>query len=126
MLKREGFRVHSNDSLHWPHHIARAINVNQNEQVIEEEITALCQPNPEAGTFVWDHDMGKFWKPEIHGIIGEVRENVDALKGFMNDLALAALGATRLSACGWFRSSRRARSARSATRRRNSTIAWER
>ena len=102
MLKREGFQVHSNDSLHWPHHIARAILVNQTEQVTDEEIDALCQPNPTAGTFVRDHYKDKFWKAEIHGVIDEVRENVDALKGFKKDLALAALGATMLSARGWF------------------------
>ncbi|MDP2361951.1 MAG: DNA adenine methylase [bacterium] len=102
MLKREGFSVHSNDSLHWPHHIARAILVNQTEQVTDEEIEALCLPNPKAGTFVRDHYKDKFWKPEIHGVIDEVRENIDALKGFKKDLALAALGATMLSARGWF------------------------
>ncbi|MFA7331998.1 MAG: DNA adenine methylase [Candidatus Delongbacteria bacterium] len=102
MLKREGFAVHSNDSLHWPHHIARAVVVNQSEIVTDEEIEALCQPNPKAGTFVRDNYAGKFWKPEIHGVIDEVRENVDALKGYKRDLALAALGATMLSARGWF------------------------
>jgi adenine-specific DNA-methyltransferase len=102
MLKREGFQVHSNDSLHWPHHIARAIIVNQTEQVTDEEIDALCQPNPKAGTFVRDNYAGKFWKPEIHGVIDEVRDSIDALNGFKKDLALAALGATMLSARGWF------------------------
>ncbi|MFA7329788.1 MAG: DNA adenine methylase [Candidatus Delongbacteria bacterium] len=102
MLKREGFQVHSNDSLHWPHHIARAVVVNQSETVTDEEIEALCQSNPKAGSFVRDNYEGKFWKPEIHGVIDEVRENVDALKGFKRDIALAALGATMLSARGWF------------------------
>ncbi|MDP1586501.1 MAG: DNA adenine methylase, partial [Prosthecobacter sp.] len=102
MLKREGYQVHSNDSLHWPHHIARAVVVNQTETVTDEEIEALCQPNPKAGTFVRDNYKDKFWKPEIHGVIDEVRENVDALKGFKRDIALAALGATMLSARGWF------------------------
>jgi adenine-specific DNA-methyltransferase len=102
MLKREGYQVHSNDSLHWPHHIARAVVVNQTETVTDEEIEALCQPNPKAGTFVRDNYKDKFWKPEIHGVIDEVRENVDTLKGFKRDIALAALGATMLSARGWF------------------------
>ena len=102
MLKCEGFQVHSNDSLHWPHHIARAVVVNQSETVTDEEIESLCQPNPKAGTFVRDNYAGKFWKPEIHVVIDEVRENVDALKGFKRDIALAALGATMLSARGWF------------------------
>ncbi|MDP1592328.1 MAG: hypothetical protein Q8M07_31490 [Prosthecobacter sp.] len=84
------------------HHIAWAILVNQTELVTDEEINALCQPNRSAGTFVRNHNEGKFWKPEIHGVIDEVRENIDALKGFKKDLALAAQGATMLSTRGWF------------------------
>ena len=54
------------------------------------------------GSFVRDSYKGLFWKPEIHGVIDHVRANVDELTGFKHDLALAALGATLLSARGWF------------------------
>ena len=102
MLKREGFQVVSNDSLHWSHHIVRATVVNQRAKVTEEEIKALVQPNKKAGDFVQKHYKGKFWKKGVHKTIDEVRENIDALKGFKKDIALAALGGTMLSARGWF------------------------
>jgi len=101
-LKTEGLAVHANDSLHWPFRIARAVVVNQGETLDEDEIAALCEKNPDAGSFVRDTYKGLFWKPEIHGVIDHVRANVEELTGFQQDLALAALGATMLSARGWF------------------------
>lgn len=102
MLKRAGYEVASNDSLRWALHVARATVVNQRSTVTEDEIKALIQSNPKAGEFVRKHYSGKFWKPGVHKVIDEVRENIDALKGFKRDIALAALGATMLSARGWF------------------------
>ena len=102
MLKREGFEVASNDSLRWSLHIARATVVNQRTTVTEDEIKALIQPNPKAGEFTRRTYSGRFWKPGVHKVIDEIRENIDALKGFKRDIALAALGGTMLSARGWF------------------------
>lgn len=102
MLKTEGFQVTTNDSLRWSWHVARAVVVNQRAQVTDEEIDALLVPNPEAGSFVQDTYAGKFWREGVHQAIDEVRENIDALKGFKRDLALAALGAAMLLAKGWF------------------------
>ncbi|MFA7331032.1 MAG: DNA adenine methylase [Candidatus Delongbacteria bacterium] len=102
MLKSEGFQVTTNDSLRWSWHVARAVVVNQRAQVTDEEIDALLVPNPEAGSFTQDTYSGKFWREGVHQAIDEVRENVDALKGFKRDIALAALGAAMLMAKGWF------------------------
>ncbi|MFA7332444.1 MAG: DNA adenine methylase [Candidatus Delongbacteria bacterium] len=76
-LKNEGLAVHANDSLHWPFHIARAVEVNQSETLDEDEIAALCEDNPDAGSFVRDTYKGLFWKPEIHSAIDHVRAIVD-------------------------------------------------
>ncbi len=102
MFKREGYHVIANDSLKWPWHIARATVVNQGQKVSEDEVKALLEPNPKAGSWARTHYKGKFWKPGVHQLVDEIRENVDALKGFKRDIALAALGATMLSARGTF------------------------
>lgn len=102
MLKTEGFQVTTNDSLRWSWHVSRAVVVNQRTQVTDEEIEALLEPNAEAGSFVQDTYAGKFWREGVHQAIDEVRENIDALKGFKRDIALAALGAAMLLAKGWF------------------------
>jgi hypothetical protein len=125
MLKREGFTVHSNDGLHWPHHIARAILVNQSETVTDEEIEALCQPNPKASTFVGDNYAGKLWKSEIHGVIDEVREASTRSRVSRRTWPwLQAPPCSRRAAGS--RSSPQARSARTATAPSSSTSAWAR
>lgn len=92
MFKGRGFGVTSNDRLRYAFHIARAIVENNDVTLTDEEIGALVKPNSSAGTFVRDTFTGIYFPDGVHGVIDEVRANIEALEGYKKDIALFALG----------------------------------
>ncbi|MCL5105428.1 MAG: DNA adenine methylase, partial [Armatimonadetes bacterium] len=102
MYKTKGLRVIANDRLRYSYHAARAIVENSNVRVTEDERAALLAENPKAGTFVRDNFKGIFFASGVHGIIDQIRANINTLSGFKKDIALFALGKTCLSGKGGF------------------------
>jgi adenine-specific DNA-methyltransferase len=92
--KRKGLRVVSNDKLAYPHAIARALIENGSETLTEEEIDALFADNPKAGDFCERQFHGYYFTKPILHFLDVAWANIQALKGYKKDLALAALGWT--------------------------------
>ncbi|MHB9037071.1 MAG: DNA adenine methylase [Armatimonadota bacterium] len=102
MYKTKGLRVMANDRLRYSYHAARAIVENSSVRLSEDERAALLAENPKAGTFVRDNFKGIFFASGVHGIIDQIRANIDKLEGYKKDIALFALGKTCLSGKGGF------------------------
>jgi adenine-specific DNA-methyltransferase len=105
MVKIKGLRVIANDRLRYSYHAARAIVENNSVRISEDELAALLAENPrnsaeasplsrkrKAGTFVRDHFKGIFFASGVHGVIDNIRANINKLEGFKKDIALFALG----------------------------------
>lgn len=102
MYKSKGLRVSANDRLRYAHHAARAIIENQKTRLTQEDIDGLLADNPKAGTFVRDHFKGIFFAEGVHGLIDQIRANIDKLPDYKKDIALFALGKSCLAAKGGF------------------------
>ena len=102
MYKSKGLSVAANDRLRYSFHGARAIVENQSTRLTQEDLDALLAENPKAGTFVRDHFKGIFFAQGVHGLIDQIRANIDKLPGYKKDIALFALGKTCISAKGGF------------------------
>ena len=102
MYKTKGLKVIANDRLRYSFHGARALVENQKTRLAQEDLDALLAENPKAGTFVRDHFKGIFFAQGVHGLIDQIRGNIDKLSGYKKDIALFALGKTCLSAKGGF------------------------
>ena len=100
MYKAKGLRVVTNDRLRYCYHIARAIIENNSGMISEDELDALLKSNPKAGDFVQETFRGKFFQSGVHGIIDNIRLNIDGLQGYKKDIALFALGKTCISGSG--------------------------
>jgi adenine-specific DNA methylase len=92
--KRKGLRVTTNDIMSYPYHIARAVIENNNETLSDEEFAALLEKNPDAGTFITDTFYGYYYTKPILQLLDNVWANIQKLKGYKKDIALAALGHT--------------------------------
>jgi adenine-specific DNA-methyltransferase len=90
--KKKGLRVVSNDKLHYPHHIARALIENGKETLSDEDIEAIFADNPKAGTFCAEHFHGYYFTKPILQFLDVAWANIQTLKGYKKDLALTALG----------------------------------
>lgn len=102
MYKTRGLRVLANDRLRYGYHAARAIVENSNVRISQDELDALLADSTKAKTFVRDNFNGLFFANGVHGIIDQIRTNLDKLEGFKKDIALFALGKTCLSGKGGF------------------------
>ena len=102
MYTTKGLRVLANDRLRYCHHATRAIIVNDNVRLGDEEIEVLLPDNPKAGTFVQDNFKGIFLAKGVHGLIDTIRANINKLSGFKKDIGLFALGKTYMSSKGGF------------------------
>jgi len=91
MYKTKGLRVLANDRLRYSYHAARAIVEIDSVRISQEELDALLADNPRAGTFVRDNFNGIFFASGVHGVIDEIRANVNKLEGFKKDIALLLL-----------------------------------
>jgi len=100
MYKTKGLRVLANDRLRYCYHIARAIIENNSVTLSDEEIEALLKSNAKAGDFVQETFRGKFFQSGVHGIIDNIRTNIDYLQGYKKDIALFALAKTCVSGAG--------------------------
>jgi len=92
--KRKGLRVTTNDIMRYPYHIARAVIENNTETISDEELDALIEKNPDAGTFITDTFYGYYYTKPILQFLDNVWANARKLKGYKKDIALAALGHT--------------------------------
>jgi len=92
--KRKGLKVYANDLLSFPYHLARAVIENSKETLSAEEVEALFEPNPNAGTFCVDHFYGYYYTKPILAWLDNVWANIQKLDGYKKDIALAALGNT--------------------------------
>lgn len=92
--KRKGLRVTTNDIMKYPYHIARAVIENNTETISDEELEALLEKNPDAGTFTTDTFYGYYYTKPILQFLDNVWANIQKLKGYKKDIALAALGHT--------------------------------
>lgn len=102
MYKTKGLKVIANDRLRYSYHAARAIVENKGVRISEDELSALLNDNPKAGTFVQDNFKGIFFAKGVHGVIDNIRANADKLEGYKKDIALFALGKTCMSGKGGF------------------------
>ncbi|OQA84966.1 MAG: Modification methylase FokI [bacterium ADurb.Bin236] len=93
-FKRKGLRVTTNDIMSYPYHIARAVIENNTETISDEELAALLEKNPDAGTFTADTFYGYYYTKPILQFLDNVWANIQKLKGYKKDIALAALGHT--------------------------------
>ena len=92
--KRKGLKVYANDLLSFPYHLARAVIENSKETLSADEVEALFEPNPQAGTFCVDHFHGYYFTKPILAWLDNAWANIQKLKGYKKDIALAALGNT--------------------------------
>lgn len=92
--KRKGLRVVTNDKLDYPYRIARAFIENNAETLSDAEIEKLFETNSAAGSFVVDNFYGYYYTKPILAFLDNVYANIQKLKGYKKDLALAALGWT--------------------------------
>jgi len=92
--KRKGLRVYANDLLSFPYHLARAVVENSKETLSADEVEALFEPSPQAGTFCVDHFYGYYYTKPILAWLDNVWANIQRLGGYKRDIALAALGNT--------------------------------
>lgn len=93
-FKRKGLRVTTNDIMSYPYHIARAVIENNTETITDEELAALLEKNPDAGTFITDTFYGYYYTKPILQFLDNTWANIQKLKGYKKDIALAALGHT--------------------------------
>jgi adenine-specific DNA methylase len=92
--KRKGLKVYANDLLSFPYHLARAVIENSTETLSADEVEALFETNPQAGTFCADHFHGYYFTKPILAWLDNTWANIQRLKGYKKDIALAALGNT--------------------------------
>jgi len=92
--KRKGLKVCANDLLSFPYHLARAVIENSKETLSAEEVEALFESNPSAGTFCVDHFYGYYYTKPILAWLDSTWANIQKLSGYRKDIALAALGNT--------------------------------
>ena len=92
--KKKGLRVVSNDKLHYPHHIARALIENHSTTLSDEDIESIFADPPHAGSFCVDHFYGYYFTKPILHFLDLSWANIQALPGYKKDLALTALGWT--------------------------------
>jgi len=92
--KRKGFRVICNDIMRYSYHIARAVIENNTETVSDEELEKLLEKNPGAGSFITDTFYGYYYTKPILEFLDNTWANIQKLKGYKKDIALAALGHT--------------------------------
>ena len=92
--KRKGLKVYANDLLSFPYHLARAVIENSKETLSAEDVEALFERNPNAGTFTVDHFTGYYYTKPILAWLDNVWANIQKLSGYKKDIALAALGNT--------------------------------
>ncbi len=92
--KKKGLRVVSNDKLHYPHHIARALIENNKTTMSEEDIESIFADNTKAGTFCASTFYGYYFTKPILRFLDLAWVNIQALPGYKKDLALTALGWT--------------------------------
>jgi len=92
--KRKGLRVVSNDKLAYPHAIARALIENGKVTLSDEDIEGIFASNESAGDFCEKHFYGYYFTKQILHFLDVAWANIQKLKGYKRDLALAALGWT--------------------------------
>jgi len=102
MYKTKGMRVVANDRLRYCFHAAKAIIENDSVRLTDEDLETLLAENGKAGTFVRDHFSGIFFSKGVHGLIDQIRANVNKFDGVKKDIALFALGKTCMSGKGGF------------------------
>jgi len=92
--KRKGLRVICNDIMRYSYHIARAVIENNTETISDEELEKLLEKNPGAGSFITDTFYGYYYTKPILEFLDNTWANIQKLKGYKKDIALAALGHT--------------------------------
>ncbi|MBC8376797.1 MAG: DNA adenine methylase [FCB group bacterium] len=102
MYKRKGMKVISNDALRYSYHIARAIIENNSVHLTDDDIAQLIVPGKNGGDFISQNFKNTFFTNEVVGVLDSLRANIDDLKGYKKDIALAALGKTCISGKGGF------------------------
>jgi len=102
MYKSHGMEVSAIDKLEYSYHIARAILENDKVILSDADIDTLISKNSKAKDLVRSHFADQFFRPGVHGVIDEIRANIDDHLdgGFKRDIALFALGKTCITAVG--------------------------
>jgi len=90
--KKLGKKVIANDHSRYAYHIARAVIENDTETISDEELEMLLKPNPNRTRFAEKTYKGCYLSTENLRKVDNIRSNIDKLKGYKKDIALAALG----------------------------------
>lgn len=92
MFKQRGYRVISNDFLHFSYHISNSIIQNSDITLDEKDIELLLRPNKSAGSFIYDMFKGLYFSDEENRFLDNLRRNIELLSNnSKKSLALAAI-----------------------------------
>lgn len=91
LLKSLGFRVTSNDFLHFPSTIARATVENQRVTLDAEVVDAICGPPVDDRDFIQSKFEGLYFTADDLKFLDGAWSHIDLLPGYEQDLALSAL-----------------------------------
>ncbi len=92
MFKQRGFRVISNDFMHFTHHLAVATIENSSIQLNDKDVEMLMKQNPNARTFIADTFKDLYFSDEENTFLDSLRANVELLENrYKKSLALAAI-----------------------------------
>jgi DNA adenine methylase/adenine-specific DNA-methyltransferase len=90
-LKAMGYRVVSNDFLHFSSAISRATVANQSERLDEDEIESICGPPADGRDFIQRTFDGLYFTAQDRAFLDSAWSHIDRLSGPKRDLAVAAL-----------------------------------
>lgn len=90
-LKSMGYRVVSNDFLHFSSVISRATVANQSEVLTDDEIELICGPPADDRDFISRTFDGLYFTADDRAFLDSAWSHLDRLRGAKRDLAIAAL-----------------------------------
>ena len=92
MFKQHGKSVISNDFMHFAYYFAKALIENSHVVLKPEDVEALVQPNPDAGSFIRDTFAGLYFTDDENSFLDSLRANIESLDDpYKRALALAAI-----------------------------------
>lgn len=91
LLKAQGFQVTSNDFLHFPSVIARAVVENSAEQLDPEIIETICGRPADDRDFIQSTFDGLYFTHDDREFLDSAWSHIDYLQGHKRDIAISAL-----------------------------------
>lgn len=90
-LKEMGKQVTTNDFLHWPASVARALVENPGVTLEREDVERLLAPNADGRDFISRTFRGLYFPDDDHAFLDSVWSHIDQLPIYKKDIAIAAL-----------------------------------